>query len=632
MADLLSGLNEAQKKAVLHGEGPALVLAGAGSGKTKVLTTRAAHLIRERNVSPDAILLVTFTNKAAQEMNARLERLISQRLSMSGTFHRLCAKILRQDGEHIGIPRSFVIYDDDDQIDIVKSILNELKASVKEFSPRSILSNISNAKCELVDPSTYRSIARGKYQEMTAAVYEKYERTLQENGAVDFDNLLNKTLALLQRHEPTRHRYQALFEHVLVDEYQDVNKAQYLLTKLLAAPENNLFCVGDFSQNIYGWRGADYKNMLQLRHDYPMLQEYKLEQNYRSTQTILDAAGAVIRNNKSHPVLELWTEQTESLPIQLFEAETEKHEVEFVMREVERLHREVPLKEMAVLYRTNAQSRVVEEACIRYGIPYRLIGGVRFYARKEIKDVISYIRLFQNPLDVVSQGRITKLGKRQAAAYQIWLETPDAKKCTTPLEVLDEVLAVTKYPERYDPHIPEEAARLENIQELRSVAQEFSTLESFLENVALVDALDESDQQRNESADMLTLMSIHAAKGLEFEVVFIVGMEEGLFPHSRSLLDRQQLEEERRLCYVAITRAKRHLFLSYTRRRLIYGSITGSIVSRFIAEIPEELLLRQGLAAVPPAAFSRRVVTSADDPSIDSVLHGDLDIDAFLNS
>jgi len=631
MTDLLAGLNTKQKEAVLHGTGPALVLAGAGSGKTKVLTTRAAQLIRERGVSPDAILLVTFTNKAAQEMNTRLEKLISRRLGMSGTFHRLCAKILRQDGEHIGIPRSFVIYDDDDQIEIVKGVLAELKVNPKEFAPRSILANISNAKCELIDPSTYRSIARGKYQEITAAVYERYEKILQENGAVDFDNLLNKTLLLLERNETVRRRYQQLLDHVLVDEYQDVNRAQYLLTKLLAAPENNLFCVGDFSQNIYGWRGADYKNMLQLRRDYPDLTEYKLEQNYRSTQTILDAAGAVIRNNKSHPVLELWTEQTESLPIQLFEAETEKHEVEFVLREVERLKRNVSLQEMAVLYRTNAQSRVVEEACIRFGIPYRLIGGVRFYARKEIKDVIAYVRLFQNPLDSVSLARIVKIGKRQAAAYQTWLGAPDGKKLSSAEDILDEVLSVTKYPERYDPNIPEDAARLENIQELRSVAREFPSLESFLENVALVDALDESEQ-RDESADMLTLMSIHAAKGLEFEVVFLVGMEEGLFPHSRSLLDRQQLEEERRLCYVAITRAKRHLFLSYTRRRLLYGSVTGSIVSRFVAEIPEDLLLRQGLSAVSPTVLRRSPTTSADDPSIDSVLRGELDIDAFLNS
>ena len=632
MSDLLAGLNTAQKAAVLHGSGPALVLAGAGSGKTKVLTTRAAHLIRERNVSPDAILLVTFTNKAAQEMNARLERLISHRLSMSGTFHRLCAKILRRDGENIGISKSFVIYDDDDQIDVIKGILTEQKVNSKEFSPRSILSNISNAKCELIDPATYHSIARGKYQEMTAMVYEKYERILRENSAVDFDNLLNKTLALLQQHEPTRKRYQQLFDHVLVDEYQDVNKAQYLLTKLLAAPENNLFCVGDFSQNIYGWRGADYKNMLQLKRDYPDLSEYKLEQNYRSTQTILDAAGAVIHNNTSHPVLELWTEQTEDMPIQLFEAETEKHEVEFVMREVGRLHREIPLNQMAVLYRTNAQSRVIEEACMRFGIPYRLIGGVRFYARKEIKDVLSYIRLFQNAQDSVALSRVTKLGKRQAAAYIAWLELPDTKKTDSPSNILDDILAVTKYPEHYDPNIPEEAARLENIQELRSVAQEFTTLESFLENVALVDALDLIDDKDPQQSDMLTLMSIHAAKGLEYEVVFLVGMEEGLFPHSRSLMDRSQLEEERRLCYVAITRAKRHLFLSYTRRRLLYGNVTGSIVSRFIAEIPTDLLVRKGLSYTEAPAVSRRSITPVDDPSIDSVLHGDMDIDAFLNS
>ena len=414
---------------------------------------------------------------------------------------------------------------------------------------------------------------------------------------------------------------------MLVDEYQDVNKAQYLLTKMFASPENNLFVVGDFSQAIYAFRGADYRNMLLLKHDFPHIMEYKLERNYRSTQSILDAATAVISNNTTHPVLALWTNKTSEEKIMLFEAESDREETAFVILQIQEAMRHYDLMDIAVLYRTNAQSRAIEDSAIRAGIPYRLVGGVRFYARKEIKDVLAYIRLFANRNDEVSRGRIEKLGKRKLDAFLMWLDTIEKEKSApqVPLDVLDVVIEVTKYKELYDPKNEEDVARLENIQELRSVASEFSTIDDLLENVALVenDTLADASTAKP-SQPAMTLMSMHAAKGLEFSVVFMIGMEEGLFPHSRSLLDKHQLEEERRLCYVGITRAKEKLYLTYTRRRLLYGNITGSIVSRFIAEIPDEILEKRGSHAMTEEHIRHKTRHRFDEEQLDQFTHDQL--------
>jgi DNA helicase-2/ATP-dependent DNA helicase PcrA len=628
----LASLNEEQLKATLHGTGPAMVLAGAGSGKTRVLTSRVAYLILEKHIDPNAILLVTFTNKAAAEMTERVVKLTGKRPQFSGTFHRLCAKILRVDGHYIGISPAYVIYDDDDQLSIVKSLLKNFHYSSKEFNPRMILSMISQAKNELMDPKSYEAVARGKYQLVASRVFTAYEKKLAANNAVDFDNLLNKSVELFQTYPQVLQKYQLQFEYVLVDEYQDVNKAQYLLTKLLAAPQNNLFCVGDFSQSIYAWRGADYRNMLALKKDYPGIAEYKLERNYRSTQTILDAATAVIANNTTHPVLSLWTDKSSATDITLFEAETDKDEVEFVVRNIRKMEGDYPLNEFVVLYRTNAQSRGFEDAFIRNGIPYRLVGGVRFYARKEVKDLLAYLRVFTNEKDEVSLERIEKLGKRRLAVFMDWLNKTTIFP-ETPLEILDTIIEASGYKSLYDPKLEEDVERLENIQELRSVASEFTSLSEFLENVALVES-DVLPETRSTVAAQpaVSLMSMHAAKGLEFGVVFIVGMEEGLFPHSRSLMDKNELEEERRLCYVGITRAKDLLYLTYTRRRLLYGNITGSIVSRFVTEIPDHLLARQGMRdSFQPGSTSRIHYTSLDDSSLTDVLNGDIDAETFLD-
>jgi DNA helicase-2/ATP-dependent DNA helicase PcrA len=628
--DLLATLNKEQRLAAEHGDGPAMVLAGAGSGKTRVLTTRVAYLLATKKIDPSSILLVTFTNKAANEMTRRVQEMTGKQLNFSGTFHRLCAKILRKDGRWIGLSPQFSIYDEDDQLDLIKSILKTMNISPKEANPRLLLSMISNAKVEMLSPDDYDQFARGKYQELTSKVYREYEKRLAKADAVDFDNLLNKTANMFQRFPQVLKKYQEQFEYVLVDEYQDVNKVQYLLSKILAAPQNNLFVVGDFAQNIYSWRGADYRNMMLLKQDFPHIVEYRLERNYRSTQAILDAATAVISNNTSHPILQLWTERPTTQKIVIYEAESDREETQFVVRCIQDALATVSLKDMAVLYRTNAQSRSIEDACIRAGIPYKLVGGVRFYARKEIKDVLSYMRVATNPQDEMAMGRIEKLGKRKLQVFLEWREK-EKNLPTKPLDMLDVVLEASKYKETYDPKIEEDIARLENIQELRSVASEFDTMESFFENVSLVESEELADRSRkNKDEPAITLMSVHAAKGLEFAIVFMIGMEEGLFPHSRSLMDKHQLEEERRLAYVGITRAKDQLLITYTRRRLLYGTITGSIVSRFVAEIPAELIERKGGRVDEPSTTRSRYRVLQDGDSFDQFLKGEIDVDTFL--
>lgn len=599
--NLLNDLNDDQKKAVEQTDGTVLILAGAGSGKTRVLTYRVAHLILNKHVPASQILMMTFTNKAAHEMKERIHELLlntdsSARPDMpfAGTFHSLCAKILRQDGTQILIPPNFSIYDDADQIDAIKLVMKDYNLSTKEYNPRAVLSTISQAKNELISALEYPTYARGNFQETTARVYLGYQKLLLENQALDFDDLLMKTVQLFQKIPAVAGAYQERFHYVLVDEYQDTNKAQYLLTKLLSARWRNLTVVGDASQSIYRWRGADFRNIINFRNDFPDTKVFHLEQNYRSTQNILDAAFGVIAKNTSHPILKLWTDKSEGDRITLYEARNESDEATYLIQCI--LQSGKPLSDFAVLYRTNAQSRVIEEAFLHAGIPYTLVGGTRFYDRKEIKDVLAYLRLIANPKDSVSFKRAEKLGKGRFSKFISFSERireDTALIALTTLEIMDQLLEETGYLTIYDANVEEEAYRLENIKELRSVAMEFPGLTDFLENVALVEKAESKSkkaQERDMSRGAVTLMTLHAAKGLEFPIVIIVGLEEGIFPHSRSLMDRDELEEERRLCYVGITRAKEKLYLTYANRRLYFGTRTQNTISRFIADIPENTL------------------------------------------
>lgn len=572
-------LNKDQMAAVKQTDGPILILAGAGSGKTRVLTERVAYLIQEKHVAPEQILMLTFTNKAAGEMKERIKKLLKTSIvPFAGTFHSLCVKILRADGKHIGIPDDFVIYDEADQLDAIKDIMKRLDISSKNFNPGAVLHTISEAKNELIYAVEYPQYARGYFQETVATVYIEYQKTLAENHALDFDDLLSKTVELFTRDKTTLGKYQEQYHYVLIDEYQDTNRAQYVLSKLLSGRYNNICIVGDASQSIYRWRGADFRNITNFKNDFPKTHEFHLEQNYRSTQTILDAAYGVISKNTSHPILKLWTEKHGGEQIVLYEARTEHDEATFLVTTILQANR--PFSDFAVLYRTNAQSRVLEEAFLHAGIPYVLVGGTRFYERKEIKDVLAYLRLVANPKDMVSYRRVEKIGKGRLEKFMD-LKLVDL----TTLELLDQILAVTKYLELYDANVEDEAYRLENIKELRSVATEFPDLTNFLENVALMEA-----PKVHAVTTGVTLMTLHAAKGLEFPIVFMIGMEEGLFPHARALTDREEIEEERRLCYVGITRAKEKLYLTYANRRLFFGTRTQNMISRFITDIPQHAL------------------------------------------
>jgi DNA helicase-2/ATP-dependent DNA helicase PcrA len=603
---ILANLNPEQKRAVTFGDGPLLILAGAGSGKTRVLVHRAAYLISERRVLPSEILMVTFTNKAAGEMKERIGKLLGgSELPMAGTFHFFCARVLRADGRAAGVDPGYVIYDEGDQLDVVREAMERLNVGIKEMKPASVLWTISSAKQELIGPLEYPQYARGKFQETAARVYIEYQKLLRDAGALDFDDLIMETIKLFNKHPEVLTSYQNRFRYVLVDEYQDTNKAQYQLTKLLARERRNLTAVGDASQAIYGWRGADYRNLLNLQSDYPELTVVNLEQNYRSTQTILDAAHDVISHNRTHPILSLWTKNGRGERIGIYEARSELDEAAFIISEVQRLTADNRkkgrrLSDFAILYRTNAQSRVLEEAFLQSGIPYILVGGVRFYERREVKDIISYLRLIANPKDSLSRKRIEKLGKGREQKFWEFRGSLGVGQFQT-LNLLDKVVEQTHYLDIFDQENEEDQARLENIKELRSVASEFPDLNQFLENVALVQQEYLPDRQAglptgkpgvSEKGGAITLMTLHAAKGLEFPEVFLVGMEEGLFPHSRTIADNHELEEERRLCYVGITRAKERLVLSYASRRLYFGQRVSNVVSRFITDIPEHLTQR----------------------------------------
>lgn len=588
MYPYLDELNTEQRSAVEHSGTPLLIMAGAGSGKTKTLTYKAAYLIHSKTITPDQLLMVTFTNKAAHEMKERLLKVVGSRVPNVGTFHSMSARILRRDAEAAGLSRDFVIYDDGDQEALVKEISGNLELDPKRFKARSIMSAISSAKQEMVSPENYKSMAHGQFQEITAEVYLKYQKQLKAYGAVDFDDLLNLTVKLFQENPVILEKYQDLFRYIFVDEYQDTNTTQYLFTTLLARKYKQLTVVGDASQSIYRWRGADYRNMQKLKKEYSNITEIRLSRNYRSTQNILDAAYNVIENNKNHPILSLWTEEGPGEKITLIEAYSGTDEASRITQELSKLHETHPWSDVALLYRTNAQSRSIEEGFIRSGIPYVLIGGTKFYERKEIKDLLSYLRVVLNPEDMISYRRVEKLGKRKLAQVLNIPHEMDTE-AAAPSELLEKVIESSAYLQQFDEEIEEELARIENIKELQSVASEFTSLPEFLENIALVQSEYSTGEKLNENKDFVTLMTLHAAKGLEFPIVFLIGMEEGLFPHSRSLMEPEDMEEERRLAYVGITRAKYKLYMSWAKQRVVWGTVGVQSRSRFIDEIKPEL-------------------------------------------
>lgn len=605
MYTYLDELNEEQRKAVEHGGSPLLIMAGAGSGKTKTLTYKAAYLIHSGTIRPEQLLMVTFTNKAAGEMKERLAKIVGGKVPNVGTFHSMSARILRRDSTAAGLSPDFVIYDDGDQESLVKEILANMQVDPKRFKARSLMGSISSAKQEMVTPEQYQSMAHGPFQEVAAEVYSKYQMQLKVYGAVDFDDLLSLTVKLLQESPAILEKYQEMFRYIFVDEYQDTNTAQYLFTTLLARKYKQVTVVGDASQSIYRWRGADYRNMTKLKKEYPNLTELQLSRNYRSTQNILDAAYQVIGNNKNHPILSLWTEAGAGEKITMIEAYSGADEASRIVAEIQRLvggqpQGTAPTKwnDIALLYRTNAQSRSIEEGFIRAGIPYVLIGGTKFYERKEIKDLISYMRVLLNPNDGISYKRVEKLGKRKLAQVLNLPHEMDTE-ASTPAELLQAVIDASQYLSQFDEEVEEELARIENIKELQSVATEFETVSEFLENVALVQTEyyegekkkdpTSPDGSAGERRDAVTLMTLHAAKGLEFPIVFLIGMEEGLFPHSRSLMEIEEMEEERRLAYVGITRAKYKLYMSWAKQRIVWGTPSTQNRSRFIDEIDASL-------------------------------------------
>lgn len=636
--DCTYGLNPQQAEAVINTEGPMLIMAGAGSGKTKVLTCRVANLL-QKGVRPYRILAITFTNKAAAEMRERVN-------NMSGpaakdvwlfTFHAFCARFLRMEIDKLpGYGGNFAIYDTADSQNLIKQILKEMNLDDKRFQPSGILSRISNAKNALQDAAAFARQAGDFYEQKVADIYSRYEQKLQLNNALDFDDLLMLSIKLLQENKEVREKYQDRFDYLLVDEYQDTNHAQYLLTKFLAAKHRNICVVGDADQSIYGWRGADIQNILDFEKDYPNAKVIKLEQNYRSTQIILDAANAVIENNTDRKPKNLWTENKSGADIIYFQAVDERDEARFVIEQLQNLQRteNKKLGDMAILYRTNTQSRIFEEMLIKSGISYNMVGGLKFYERKEIKDIIAYLRVIFNPADSLSLLRIINVPKRgigdaslakiqaYAAANNVSLFEAVSNAAAidglssrfvsklddlagiifelmnlaseAPVEdLIDRVLRDTGYLEELEnERTPQAQSRIDNLHELISVAQEFAAseeennLENFLAHVALVSDIDDTEL----GEDAITLMTLHSSKGLEFPVVFLVGMEEGLFPHARTLMDETEIEEERRLCYVGITRAKEKLFLSSTKMRTIYGNTVTYPPSRFLQEIPARLV------------------------------------------
>ncbi|MFA5829401.1 MAG: UvrD-helicase domain-containing protein [Candidatus Gracilibacteria bacterium] len=665
MSDLLSNLNPKQQEAVKATHGPVLVIAGAGSGKTKALTNRIAYMIEEEHVSPWNILAVTFTNKAANEMKERIVKLLkkdaplafseyssqgsgSRDLPSVGTFHSTCVRILRQNIHLLNYENQFVIYDTADQQILVKQIMKDLQIDEKQTNPRAVLNFISSAKNQLIGPTQYHQFANNYFTERVAEVYEKYQKALHKNNALDFDDIIMKTVQLFQSEPKVLDHYQEKFRFISVDEYQDTNEAQYILTNMLAKKYRNLCVIGDSDQSIYSFRGANIGNILNFEKDYPDAKVVKLEQNYRSTQTILDAAHGIIVKNAKRKDKKLWTQREGGEKIKLVSVDNERQEGEFVAREImDRLRAyETPdYRDFVILYRTNAQSRVLEEVFLRYAIPYKIVGGIKFYERKEVKDIIAYLRVIQNPSDSVSMMRIINTPTRKIGTKSIeqlrhyaqihnltlfeameqvgnnrqevengMLDSGDFDLQDSKIEsiqrfakvirdlqqinrefsasgVIKHVLEYTGYKQMIDDNTADGDARVENIYELVGVSSKYDKLEPgtslsiFLEEVALIADVDSMSTQDN----AVTFMTIHSAKGLEFPNVFLVGLEEGIFPHSRSLLERDELEEERRLMYVAITRAKDKLYLLNAKNRMLYGESHANAASQFLADIPAEL-------------------------------------------
>jgi DNA helicase II / ATP-dependent DNA helicase PcrA len=645
-------LNDIQTQAVEHTDGPVLIFAGAGSGKTRVLTHRIALLLGRKKIAPDRILAVTFTNKAAGEMKTRLERMVgaSARDLWVGTFHAMCVRILRRDGSKAGISPSFAIIDDADQRQLVKDILDDLDYDERQLAPGACLHEISKAKNSLIWPDKYHESQTTFLGERLANVYTEYERRLRESNSLDFDDLIVRSIDLLERDEKTREKYQNKFEYILVDEYQDVNIAQYRLIALLGAKHKNVTVVGDDDQSIYSWRGSDYRMILRFEEDFPGANVFKLEENYRSTQRILDAANALVSNNKTRAPKKLFTSRAEGEVITVYAAATERDEARYTVEKVKQMVRDgAAYKDFLILYRTNAQSRVFEEALIADGIPYRVVGGVGFYARAEIKDVIAYLRYIINPADALAFKRIVNVPRRGIGQQTLaaLVQAANAKGMSVGEAIFDSELLKDAVPkklkelERFAELIrtfreraedlsvadllvsvmedsgyvrelqAEEThdarARIENLQELIGVAREYeggepeSSLSGFLTNVALISDLDSLDPE----SSYVTLMTMHGAKGLEFPHVFLTGLEEGVFPHSRALTDETELEEERRLAYVGVTRAMDRLFMSYAQRRALFGNTYAYPKSRFIEEMPGLEVLESDSVVLPRPSGGR---------------------------
>lgn len=621
----LDNLNDKQKEAVLYNDGPLLIIAGAGAGKTKTLTSKIAYIIDEHLATPYNILAITFTNKAAKEMRDRLYLLIgdeARKLQVS-TFHSFGLKLLRENYELLGYDRNFVIMDSDDSLTVVKKIIKDLDYDPKVYNPKAIRNKISSCKNELISAKAYEKYAVSDYEQVIQKVYEKYEKKLQQNNSVDFDNLLILPIKLFREHQDVLEKYQNLYQYVLIDEYQDTNQAQYILTKMISEKNRRITCVGDDSQSIYSFRGANYKNILNFENDYKDAKTILLEQNYRSTGNILDAANQVIKNNRDRKDKNLWTNKGPGEKIKYYRAYNERDEAQYVIRKIKELvNRNVEYKDIAVLYRTNAQSRVVEEEMLKENLPYRVIGSFYFYSRKEIKDLIAYLRLIHNSKDNVSLLRVINTPKRGIGLKTIENLTTKAdiegisiydaiesgkelefKKTIEKLksvaedltltELIDKVLDASGMKKELESEQTLEAeVRLENLEEFKSITKAFEekegliSLEDFLLEISLVSDVEEYKDDPNR----ISLMTVHSVKGLEFDHVFVIGMEEGLFPHMNSLMENVALEEERRLCYVAITRARDDLHLVNARRRTLFGKEQVNPVSRFISEINPDLL------------------------------------------
>ena len=621
----LNSLNDRQREAVLYNEGPLLIIAGAGAGKTKTLTTKIAYLIEEEHVSPYNILAITFTNKAAKEMKDRLYLLVgsdASKLQVS-TFHSFGLKLLRENYETLGYDKNFVIMDSDDSLTVVKKILKDMDLDPKIYNPRAIRNKISSCKNEMMSPKAYERYAISDYEKIVQQVYEKYETKLQRNNSVDFDDLLLLPIELFKNNPDTLDKYQDLYKYLLIDEYQDTNEAQYILTKLLCAKHRKITCVGDDSQSIYSFRGANYKNILNFEKDYQDAKTILLEENYRSTSTILDAANQVIKNNIQRKDKNLWTNRGVGEKIKYYRAYNERDEAQYVIRKVKELvNRGTEYQDISVLYRTNAQSRVLEEEMLKENLPYRVIGSFYFYSRKEIKDLIAYLRLIHNSKDNVSLLRVINTPKRGIGLKTIENLTEQADLNGTSIyeaissgkelefkstieklkllsdeltltELIDKVLDASGLRAELEAEKSLEAeVRLENLEEFKSITKSFEeregliSLEDFLLEISLISDVEEYKDDPNR----ISLMTVHSVKGLEFNHVFVVCMEEGIFPHMNSLMENSELEEERRLCYVAITRAKDDLHLINARRRTLFGKEQINPVSRFISEIPADLM------------------------------------------